>query len=282
MIRIIILFSSLLFFSCSKELKIEGFAFPEIESKIILNGIITPSDSIFVSLHKLRTVGDKTINGKNDGIRNATVVLENTTTKEKTTLKYLGKNSLYAQSQQSFKIIPNNSYHISVSAPTFKSVSASCKVPQIAAVFGKFAYSEPYNDGFFLRRRVEGQWIDVSLTDSLYYGVNTSSQNGRTPGEITSYSTTLFSEDITKAGKLYFYNTTATDNKFPKNYTLLTTERNLYRYYVMAEKIRRITVSGTGDFFGAFQGIIPEFTNVENGYGIFGAYLSTTATLTFK
>ncbi len=282
MIRTIILLSSLLLLSCSKQLKIEGFVFPATESKMILNGILTPSDSIFVSLHKLRTVGDKTINDKNDGIGNAMVTLENTTTKERIVLKYLSKNGLYGQSQQIFKITPNQSYQILASAPTFKTVSASCKVPQSAAVFGKFAYSEPYNDGFFLRRRVEGQWLDVSQSDSLYYGVNTSSQIGRTPAEITSFSTTLFSEDITKAGKMYFYNTTATDNEFLVNYTLLTTEKNLYRYYVMAEKIDKIAKSGSGDFFGAFQGIIPEFTNVENGYGVFGAYLSTTTTLTFK
>jgi hypothetical protein len=264
--------------SCSKKKLVEGFIFPDIESKIILNGILTPSDSIFVSLHKLRTVGDKTFNYTNDGIKDATVILENTTTKEKTTLKYLGKNSLYGQSQQVLKIIPNNTYRISASAPTFKSVSASCKVPQTAAVFTKFAYSEPYNDGFFFRRRVEGQWVDVSEIDSLYYGITSSSQSN----DGSNYSTTLFSEEITKADKIYFYNTTATENKFSKNYTLLTTEKNLYRYYVMAEKIHRIAISGTGDFFGAFQGIIPEFTNIENGYGVFGAYLSTTATVTFK
>jgi Domain of unknown function (DUF4249) len=268
----------LLLSSCSEEKLVEGFVFPNIESKIILNGILTPSDSIFVSLHKLRTVGDKTFNDTNDGIKNATVILENTTTKEKITLKYLNKNGLYGQSQQFLRIIPNNSYHISASAPTFRAISASCKVPQAAAVFEKFAYSEPYSDIFSFRRRVEGQWTDVSEVDSLYYGITSSSRLK----DGSSYSTTLFSEEITKANKMYFYNTTATDNEFSKYYTLLTTEKNLYRYYVMAEKIHRIAISGTGDFFGTFQGIIPEFTNIENGYGVFGAYLSTTATVTFK
>lgn len=270
---------------CYKQKTVEAkFDFPDVQSKIVVNCILTPSDSVFASVHKLLRVYDTSVNypNYNDGINNATVILENTTTKEKITLFYLSKNGLYGNSQTRLKITSGNTYTLTVSAPKFQTVISTCKVPEKAAIFDGFKYSEPYNDGLIgNRRRIEGRWQDVSATDSYYYGINLVSQikNGN---QISSYSLTSFSDNITKTSKTYFYQSDITDNEFPKIYTLLTAEENLYKYYVSAEKIKGIASSGSRDFFGAFQGIIPEYSNIKNGHGVFGAFLGTKTTVIFK
>lgn len=271
--------------SCYDQKTVEAtFKFPVVQPKIVVNCIITPSDSIFASVHKLLNVYDKSASfpNYNDGINNASVILENTTTSKKITLSFLSENGLYGNSQNNFKISPGANYRLTVLAPNYPTVIATCKVPEKAAVFDRFSYSEPYNAGTSInRRRVEGRWQGIVSSDSLYYGVNLVSQL-QYNSEINSFSITEFSNNITKSSNIYFYQSTATNNQFPKIYTLLTAEKNLYFYYVSSERIENITKSGTGDFFGAFQGIIPEYTNIKNGYGVFGAFLGTKTKVLFK
>lgn len=273
-----------LFGSCYKQQIVEArFSFPEIQTKIVVNCILTPSDSVFASVHKLLNVYAQSGSYPNysDGIRNATVVLTDLTTQQKTTLPFLAKNGLYGTSQTKMKITEGHRYQLTVAAPTFQTVTATCKIPEKAAFFEGFTYSEPYTTGSLGRRRVEGRWQGIVSNDSLYYGINLVSQS-QFKDEITSFSSTYFSKDITKSANTYFYQGTTTNNLFPKIYTLLTTEKNLYNYYVSAERINDITRSGTGDFFGAYQGIIPEYTNIKNGYGVFGGCVGSKFVLQFK
>ncbi|OIN57252.1 hypothetical protein [Arsenicibacter rosenii] len=73
-----------------------------------------------------------------------------------------------------------------------------------------------------------------------------------------------------------YYTGNFPDTHLRQTFYLLTMDRNSFRFYAignnMYEAVRR---GGTNDFFGAYQGVMPEFTNIENGYGVFGAYLRT-------
>ncbi|GAB3986108.1 hypothetical protein GCM10028807_02810 [Spirosoma daeguense] len=61
----------------------------------------------------------------------------------------------------------------------------------------------------------------------------------------------------------------------------MTAEPALFTFYALSAQMRKSAESKPADFFGGYTGITPTFTNIQNGYGIFGGYLKTQRTITF-
>lgn len=269
--------------SCSRTSVIDDIVFPLPNEKIAVFCLLTPSDSIQVSVRAIRGVIDK---NKEIGIENATITIEDTDAKIIINLPHKSNGGFYGNSQGKIKVLPNHTYLLRVTTiNSFVTQSATCKVPSLSAAFEKFTYGDSFSDGNSMRRRIEARWQDVSSNEQkLNYLISSGGKfKDIFSGEILNIQPYLKSyKDISQSENILFYTSTVTDDSFPKYYYLHTMENNLYQFQKMAQQMDEISRKGTGNFLGSYQGIIPEFTNIQNGYGIFGAYLTTSQTVIFK
>jgi hypothetical protein len=278
----------LLLGSCNQQKELlEEINFPNVPPVLAVYCLLTPGDSILATVTTLRSVSDR-LPISNLGIveyprvPDANVILKDLTTKQVITLRYLGREGRYGIVQSpNFSITPGSSYSLSVSKTGFPTLDATCQIPQKAAVIEQFSYGEPYNDGFFSRRRVELRWQDISTPAfSVNYFLTTAYQ--MSASENDRRMSTYYNKNISVVGTTYFYQNDALDNPYPRSFRLITASSAVFNFYKMAENMIMITSSGTGDPFGAYQGIVPEYTNVTGGYGIVGGYLSTQLVTAFK
>ena len=251
-----------------------------VDSKIALFCMLTPSDSIYATVSLSRPIGDQKL--KNSTFSDAIITLSNLNTGKKVLLTYLGQNSKYGCSQKIFPIVPNNKYAISASLKGLNEVNSSCTVPAKAAVIDKVFYGDPFSDTFSSRRRIELQWQDISENEQKYNYFLGNGFDLVQNGKLTRLINTSSLDNISKVGTTFFLNEETIDSNTPHTYYLFTTETNLFQYFKIYQKTQDILRSSTSDFFGSYQGIIPEFTNIEGGYGIFGAYLKSEKVINFK
>lgn len=244
---------------------------------------LTPSDSIHASIKEIRSVSNT---NKEIGIENAEITIEDLNTKEIIQLKHLSNGGYYGNSQTIFKIKPNHTYILTVIFPNKLTLRSSCTVPNQGALIEKFTFGDSFDDGFISkRRRIEARWLDISTeTQKLNYLISSGGKfKDPFTNKIVDVQPTLKSfRNISQSGTSLFYNSDTTDDTFPKFYYLHTLEYNLYQFEKMVQMMDEISKKSTSSFLGAYQGIIPEYTNIQNGYGIFGAYLTTSLTVTIK
>lgn len=281
--RYIFSFIIIFILSCSRTSVIDDIVFPVLNEKITVFCLLTPSDSIKVSIRTVRSVIDKS---KEIGVENAMITIEDTESQKIINIPHILSGGFYGNSQGAFKILPNHTYLLKVTTiNSLVTQSAICKVPSSSATFEKFTYGDPFSDGNSMRRRIEARWQDVSSSEqNLNYLISSGGKfKDIFSGEILNIQPSLKSyKDISQSKNILFYISTVTDDSFPKNYYLHTMENNLYQFQKMAQQMDEISRKGTGNFLGAYQGVIPEFTNIQNGYGIFGAYLTTSQVIIFK
>ena len=251
-----------------------------VTSKLALFCMLTPNDSVYAEVRLLRPIGDKKLQAL--VISTASITISNLNTGQKVLLAYLGNDNIYGCSQKIFPIVPDNKYAITASLKGLNEVNSSCVVPAKAAVIDKVFYGPPFSDTFFSRRRIELQWQDVSDNGQKYNYFVMSAYDLVQNGQLTHSGSISSSDNILQVGKTFFLNQDATDSNTPHTYYLFTTETNLYQYFKVYQKTQDVLGHSTSDFFGSYQGIIPEFTNIEGGYGIFGAYLKSEKVINFK
>ncbi|MDZ7900541.1 MAG: DUF4249 family protein [Arcicella sp.] len=272
-----------LFTRCSRTSVVEGIIFPIPNQTLSVFCFLTPSDSIHAAIKEIRSVSNT---NKEFGIENAEITIEDLNTKETIQLKHLSNGGYFGNSQTTFKVKPNHTYVLTVHSPDKITLRSSCTVPNQGAVIENFTFGDPFDDGFISkRRRIEASWQDVSTeTQKLNYLISSGGKfKDSFTGKTVEAQPSLKSfKNISQSGTSLFYNSDTTDDTFPKFYYLHTLEYNLYQFEKMAQLMDEISKKSTSSFLGAYQGIIPEFTNIQNGYGIFGAYLTTSLTVTIK
>ncbi len=268
---------SILLSSCARERLIENISFPSVESKAAVYCILTPGDSIFVALKTVQTINSQSANGTKD-ITDARVALEDKTTGQRVTLLATRRSGLYSCAQRNFPIQPGHTYHLLVSASYLDTMEASCQIPLRTAKIDTIAYGEPYQDSFIKQRRVALTWLDVS-DSAMHYDYFISSQYLYQNSTLTN--TSFDNSLITQVGNQLYYNDDTIDSGTPHTYYLFTTDPNLYTFFTIAQRIGNVSGGNASDFFGGYLGITPTFTNIRNGYGIFGGYLKTSKTISF-
>jgi len=130
-IPIILLVVFINLYSCTSEA--EDIEIPEVEPKLVVHCFISPDDdTIKVRIGQTRPFFNSTIIFDNwnqqDPITNASVEITSPNGISKT-LTYSPTYNSYILPCLDFPIEVNKSYSLSVSAPEFKSISASCTVP---------------------------------------------------------------------------------------------------------------------------------------------------------
>jgi Domain of unknown function (DUF4249) len=277
------LLMTLFFTGCSRTSVVEGIIFPVPNGTLSVFCFLTPSDSIHAAVKEIRSLSNTY---KEIGIENAEITIEDLNTKEIIRLKHLSNGGYFGNSQTTFKVKPNHTYLLTVNSPNNLTLKSSCTVPSQGAVIENFTFGDSFDDGLIAkRRRIEARWQDVSTeTQKLNYLISSGGKfKDPFTGKIVEVQPSLKSfKNISQSGTSLFYNSDTTDDTFPKYYYLHTLEYNLYQFEKMAQQMDEISKKSTSSFLGAYQGIIPEFTNIQNGYGIFGAYLTTSLTVTIK
>lgn len=266
-----------LLIGCANEQVIEDITFPTAQTQVAVYCFLTPADSIFASVKTLQTI-DRQTKDSTASVLNARITLENRRTSQQVILRYLGHDGLYGCSQKELAVLAGDPYRLSVSPTSQSTTQAECTVPAQSAAIQTVAYGEPYDDGLTKRRRITFFWHDVSPTPTRYNYALIYQFAFQQPqsNSVTSGTNFIINEGITQSDSSVYYSGTIIDSPLSQSYHLLTMDSNLFRFFTMADKMKNIVRrDGSNDFFGAYQGIIPEFTNIENGYGVFGAYLIT-------
>jgi hypothetical protein len=202
----------------------------------------------------------------------------------------------YFITQTFFPIIEGKTYYIRASAPGFETVSASCKVPylretnvnlvieeSINDVHGGQIYSWPHKHRFF-------EWKDYPGEDNYYIFCKNGSRwdyvydydidewyLNPTDSTLYHYFNTFWDEkhkpcifsDQGQDGKkmsVMLYIHFAFSNDDVSKVTLLQTDRNCYMFELSCYEY-------DADFQSFMLEPVQLYSNIKNGYGVFGAFV---------
>lgn len=282
------LFALTLFFilgissSCEKYLDFEGeYKTP----KIVINSKITPDSTFKVHISRSLNIVD---NGQLSAISNATVTLLDAYDNAIETLVYdadgfyLGANSPAA----------NQTYKIRVSAPDYTDVSANTFIPNIVTILSVDTSSYVNTDGDTLMK-LKIVFSDNGANADYYqirlgYGLNFSGQFYYNPVTLTSNDVSLgleqnefvdfasFTDELfngsTKTLEISCYNYSSYYDFLQIN--IITASKDIYLY----DKTLATFSNTNGSFFAE---PVQVYTNVKNGFGIFGGYQTTRFKINF-
>ncbi len=270
--------------SCMERTEID---FPSLEedAKLVVYGAITPGKDVTVFVaHTLPIDIENTKDLEVVYLFDAEVWLFNITRNDSIRLELSNDSvSNYSCSKDDFEITKGESYQLFVSVDGYPSVSASTTVPEVAAIW-------------------EDDWelstVSV-LFDGDYYDDFIFTGSWEIPsGDQYQFVATHFIFEYGATRKDYNFNYDITDSiarfeseNFPSwkssehstYFTLVTADRNLYTYaenFTFYNEVHeKVYDSDDGIYIDLFRGIMPEYTNIEGGYGIFGSYLEDSVVI---
>lgn len=264
-----------LFASCEKEANIE---LPEAKPMIALTSFISPDYPVFVLLTKTTPFFNSDLNSFDyEPIPNAVVKL----TDQVDTLyfDYDFVQMIYvANNPNNLRIQPGKTYHVYAEAPGLDAVSASCTVPaeyvDTNSIRVQYSQRKSDNVGWGGSDSIANSvvsWADLPGTN--YYRLQALVESGTLSTVFESmelYFVTRYFRDqenvptITSGvGEAYIQGADIYEKR-DIAVTILNTDVNYYRYHRSLEN---------ADFDNPFSEPSPVFSNVKNGFGVFGAYM---------
>ena len=294
--RIFLLFLLLSLCACVREEIVDDLEGTFYKEKLVIQSILSPGDSIFVYVGKTLPYTQE-VTPEAGFVFDAKVTLQNSqgTT---ITLPLLNPDiPVYAIAQPDFPILPGETYHLSVLTP-HNAAKATCTVPAKATEWESVNYKGTEENEGDTYAIVQGIWKQKHPSTYLErVVVNLLSEN---VGEIGNSDSTG-QHDLTKKGELFSgnYNLDTDYNNIGHLYTveesffkkggentisyweikevtfyLITPDQHLSGYTDAFDKFYYIEENLQGnELFSLYRGIIPEYTNIEGGWGVFGAYL---------
>lgn len=209
---------------------------------------------------------------------------------------YDPRRQRYIVTREEFPVVEGGTYHIRASYPGFQDVSSTCTVPlshdvgfrfDTVATDGDLHWGEPY---FWPHKDVYAEWRDVAGEENAYaigYKRLSPIHVWSDEGEDVFYEWSFDIDLLTEGNTDYWYVSDKDrdgqvmrfihdvdlyeyegDGWFPQNEQryLLFLDRNCYQY--------EITLPS--EDFGMLNFLLLEpehtFTNIENGFGLFGAF----------
>jgi hypothetical protein len=281
-VAFIFLMSSLLVLSCEKYLEFEGeYKTP----KIVVNSKITSDSTFKVHLSRSLNIVD---NGELSSITDASVsILDGNDNLIETLVYdaegfYLGSNSP----------LTNQTYKIRVSAPSYTPVSSQTYIPNDVTIISvdTSSYVSTEGDTLFKLKIV---FADNGSFDDFYqirlgYGYFVSGQLYYNPVSLTSNDVSLGLEqdefvDFASFTDELFNGSTKTlevsCNNFSSYYdylqiNIITASKDVYLY-------DRTLATYSQNNGGFFSEPVQVYTNITNGFGIFGGYQTTRFKINF-
>lgn len=232
------------------------------QAKLVILAYLTPSDSVRVYIGKSIPFGKS---DEDSDVFDATVILTNT--KDEAVQLTLSEPSIpiYVCSQKDFPILEGHTYKIKVSVPNLKTATAVTTVPIQKAIWTSARISQT-NDGI---SAFSGAWDALPNETDIDYGVFV--YRSAEPIDFLFGNASI----IPKTGGYTVEREIYVGRGLKA--VLLTRTKILGQFSKMGELTREMEMyysnAGFYDIISGFKGIIPQFSNIENGLGVFGSYL---------
>ncbi len=251
---------------------------PKMEPQMVLFGFISPEEKIInidLTLSKPIYGGNKSGQfGAFEPVKNASVIITSETG-QAVTLSYIDSTESYRVSQSIYKIEPGKTYTITAVSPT-KSVKAVCTVPSDTIPFKELTWTKTGStsgSGFGPYFKYVCKWDDPVQKGNYYRLVIQQFYSGPFGNGGGNDVCNNFLDDETRNGQLLA--TTCEDYSYQPdtNYRevyLLNTDIHYYEYMR-----RRVNYYGDDPFSEPF----PQYSNVQNGLGVFCAFRRTNRSL---
>lgn len=294
----------ILFISCAREKVLDDIESQYGRPRLVVHALLSPGDSVLVNLGQTLSLGDTALAGK---VVDASVVLRNERGEavELSLLRTTPQAGVYAVGQNIFPIQANTIYQLTVTHPNFPDVTASCKIPAVATPIREFTYTgkslipDDSNEQYDVVLR----WQNSNdLLHRVYFvgsyqqtatGSNSVLDEGITyqgldpfhgilqTGDWYSYQTSFFATgvfypdlDTLADGTILAGRIVSTEITYQLDAYLVTPDIHMARYQESQEIFaQNRDALNSSSFIELYRGVIPEYTNIEGGLGVFGAYL---------
>lgn len=249
--------------ACEKDADVE---LPTVESKLVINSFISPTDSI---VKVTVTMSQPLYNNSNSNnyatVTNANVQINDGINFQ--TLTYNAIDNYYFVSTTLFPISIGTTYYLNVSTPDGKNVNANTSIPTTNNTL-TYTAEKIDNPNFENLYYVETNWNDIAGLEN-YYKVAFYSLTCQEIYREYYLTNAINVSDKDKDGQLLsetFVNYFSCMNSiFPEGQLLLIHASK--EYYLYHSKLSTATNSG-----GPFSEPVQMYTNINGGFGVFAGY----------
>jgi len=268
-------------FSCRKEIEYKGDA---QDSFLIINGLIDNDSTIKVRLSKSRpAIGEQNI-GPTDITASASLILTDNSTGETFT-----SNEVNSLGEYAFSTIAKtgHSYSVSVSHTDFKTAySSNTIVPIVVPIINCDTSSVLYANEYSRFKKVDFSFVDPEIDNRYFIQVFSIDSSGVEENIwIESNGTINLSDDVSGSGLLFkdvsFNNTTKNVSlTFYASYhydQITYANLNEKSYKIVLNSLSKeaynyiLSVNKSMNSNDIFSEPVKVYTNITNGFGIFGA-----------
>lgn len=299
-IGFIVIIFSLISTSCIRE---EIISTPISASEAVLPliyGTLSPGDSIHIYLGLSIALGEEK-QGKlsEEQIEKTVILLIDSTFNHRIILSYLPNKApkwedsrIWGISQIDFPIHAGHTYEVNIQIPGFDPVTASTRVPKEARPFSSVSFeadTNSWNGGLAPGYDVFAQWEGKGDHEyHLVYEYVSRKETIFEPFEERySFGSGLHSPDLyrkvqnTFSVELFILGAEQNPNFLSKperlGLVLLTSDIHFFKYASVADFFDYQNFNlDTDSFLELDRGVLPQYTNIENGLGVFGSYLTHT------
>ncbi|MFP4291095.1 MAG: DUF4249 family protein [Cyclobacteriaceae bacterium] len=290
--RFLPLFLLFLSVSCIREEVIDDFNAQQ-DTKPVVFCTLSPEDSIQLLLYHSSSMFDGPSTIEDKGIYDAQVRIYNEHGDTILLQNPEEQVPLYKIHQRAFPIVAGETYHLEIQlSNSTNRITSSTTVPKEAVPWDsfevhnkRFIYEELKEfivDRFVIRDTIRITLVDVkgSWSNQSYYNTKIISSAYRYSDLSYVRTTTcchyLWVTDI-RIESHYNEKGQSINHKIPQTFSIVTLNQDLADYY-QAYEVNHANKESLdfGLFLRLFKGVLPEFTNIQGGLGVFGAYLSDT------
>jgi hypothetical protein len=282
---------------------------PEFQQKMVVNCLLTPGDSIYAYITKSNPITGGVIKLEDYYVLNASVLIKDSLGNHIELKKTSTTKPVYSASQATFMIKAGQNYLLEAKADGLPSVSAKTTVPDKKLTWSQInSYDILIPDEYMSTEGVEvnGNWtipngftngylIYIRQTNEILMNeiwadhISEQQESSSTIKTIGDKGVYINQYEKIKYDGIYVTcsfpsNKCTVDSVGKVNFKLkkieiclITTDTHLASYNEALEIYSDIWFS-KGSFLSQYKGIIPEYTNIEGGLGVFGSYLSDNST----
>ncbi|MCG6191414.1 DUF4249 family protein [Maribellus maritimus] len=273
--------SCFMFHSCIEKTEVE---IPSLEegSKLVVYGAITPGRDVNVFVAKTFPSSTDSIVAIEDVyLFNADVFLYKQNRDDSIRLQLTNDTvPYYSCSKEDIELLKGETYKLYISVDGYTPVVASTTIPENAAVWEDdlrlITISLEIDGSYYDEYKFIGSWKIPSGNKYQFVSTNFFFSTVRIAyGYNFNYnikdSIALFESETFPTWESYEHSTCI---------TLITADKHLYKYaenYIFFNEVTDdLHYNTDGMYLDLFRGIMPEYTNIKGGYGIFGSYLEDT------
>ncbi|MDQ1086675.1 hypothetical protein QE390_001221 [Siphonobacter sp. SORGH_AS 1065] len=270
----------------------------ENDPKLVVECYLNPTDTdITAIVNENRPIdgpgsGDR---GQVNPILNATVFLSDGNREVQLTN---AKNNTYTIAASRFALVAGRTYTLKVTAPGLPATEATCTIPRVPSALSakdsELTYERDQTSTYKVYRKRSLSWTNTQTKATQYYLVGSGEGSAYKVKAASGDSTCIklknaevvaFLNENQAAGATYSTQTlnflvghasSATDTKItstaPRYSFVYHVDKNYYEFYRTIKRQREV-----GD--NPFAEAMPVYSNIKNGLGVFGAYVTQVKSL---